>query len=511
MKTFKVSFNKQRIIPTTNPDKNLITTGSIAEDAAAVGVVKNGKDPRYMTATMGDDNKVTADTLPQMMKNYNLIPGKKKTIEDTHLHTDYKRNRFKSLEQNKQQQELLLKQAMDRVSNPVEEDDNNIDHAMQAFLDQGGKVDLLPYKKPRAKDQANWGSKHIGTGRPGKASNQSGRNANVGRIGKPVVAVEEELGDPSAVESAIVRRIMSQHREVLSQHGPQAVMDAAREVADYVGDVDEIGSSDVSAWTKQAIRNLDREMYEGMFDYNKQDPFNSEFAPSVGMGRMTLRSWKQSLARRLKELSDYAQEAASAGNIDQAAMWENIHKKMKNLNLDPIAQEIELAHAELEKIRKQGGTRSRAFQLKEMEVDGLEENWKKKLAALGLAGAIGMGAAGPAKADWIDKVFEPVQKINQVQRDIENFGRNTGEIIHQKKDKIGRNIEQIPIPGVKNFGKELRGDVPPPLVDTSPEAADNARRNAEMNAEIERERAERRAQQDREMQQVPKPKWHQSW
>jgi hypothetical protein len=54
---------------------------AMAEEAAGVGVVKNGKDPRYMTATMGNDNKVTADTLPQMMKNYNLVPGKKKTIE----------------------------------------------------------------------------------------------------------------------------------------------------------------------------------------------------------------------------------------------------------------------------------------------------------------------------------------------------------------------------------------------------------------------------------------------
>ena len=47
--------------------------------------------------------------------------------------------------------------------------------------------------------------------------------------------------------------------------------------------------------------------------------------------------------------------------MDSAAMWDNIHKKMKALNLDPIAQEIELAHQELEKVRQQGGTRSRAF------------------------------------------------------------------------------------------------------------------------------------------------------
>jgi hypothetical protein len=42
-------------------------------------------------------------------------------------------------------------------------------------------------------------------------------------------------------------------------------------------------------------------------------------------------------------------------------MWDSIYKKMKALNLDPIAQEIELAHQELEKVRRQGGTRSRAF------------------------------------------------------------------------------------------------------------------------------------------------------
>ena len=471
----------------------------------AVGVVKDGNDPRYVMATMGDDNIVTADTLPQMMKNYNLIPGKKKTIEskqDLRLH--YKRNRFKGLEQRKRQEEYLLKQAMNNVVDELDTDPtDNIDDAMQQFLDRGGKIDLLPYKKPRAKDKMNWGSKHIGTGRPGKAANQSGRGANVGGIGKPVVTAEN-TGEPGAVESAIIRRIMTQHREVLAQHGPEAVMRAAEEIADHVGDVDEIGSSDVSIWTNQAIRNLEREMYEGMFEYDKQDPFNSEFAPSVGMGRMTLRSWKQSLARRLKEISDYAQQATQAGNIDQAAMWENIYKKIQNLNLEPIAQEIELAHRELEKIRRQGGVRSRAFQLKEMQVTSLEENWKKKLAALGLAGAIGMGAAGPAHADGIDKFFEPVQKINKVMRDVDNWKRQTDVDIGKVTDKVGRNIEDIPIPGISKIGSQMRGNVPPPLVDTSPEAADNARRNAEMNAELERERAERRAEHEREMRQVPR-------
>jgi SAM-dependent methyltransferase len=60
----------------------------IDEDAAGVGVVKGGKDPRYMTATMGDDNDVTPDTLNQMMRGYNLVAKKpaarhQKTVKST--------------------------------------------------------------------------------------------------------------------------------------------------------------------------------------------------------------------------------------------------------------------------------------------------------------------------------------------------------------------------------------------------------------------------------------------
>ncbi len=500
MKTFKVSFEKQRIIPTTNPDKNLITTGSIAEEAAGVGVVKNGKDPRYMTATMGDDNKVTADTLPQMMKNYNLIPGKKKTLEskdDLRLHL--KRNRFKALAQRKREEEERLDQAMRNVATEVDTDPtDNIDSAMQQYLSKGGKIELLPYKKPRASDRMNWGSKHIGTGRGGKAANQSGLGANTMPGAKPVVTVE----------SAIIKRIIAQHRQILAQHGPGAVMEAAREIDLYVRPIQVITEEDVSVFTAQAIRNLNRNLYEGMFEFNRKDPYNSEFAPDVGMGRMTLRAWKQSLASRLQDLNNYVQEATQSGNIDKAMMWENIYKKMQNLNLDPIAKEIEVAHAQLEMIRRQGGVRSRAFQLQEMAIVRLEENWKKKLAALGLAGAIGMGAAAPAHADWIDDVMEPVHKVNKVVRDVQNFGRNTGEKIHYYKDKVGRNVEQVPIPGAEKFGRDLRGDVPPPLVDTSPEAAENARRNAEMNREEQRLKQLRQQEQQRQMQQVPERPWY---
>jgi hypothetical protein len=48
----------------------------VKEDAAGVGVVKNSKDPRYVMATAGDQNDVTADTMPKAMRAYGLIGRK---------------------------------------------------------------------------------------------------------------------------------------------------------------------------------------------------------------------------------------------------------------------------------------------------------------------------------------------------------------------------------------------------------------------------------------------------
>jgi len=64
--------------------------------------------------------------------------------------------------------------------------------------------------------------------------------------------------DYSPVAGAITRRIITQHPEVLAKYGPDIVGQAIDEVAEFVGDVDEIGSSDVSGWVSQVIRSLGR-------------------------------------------------------------------------------------------------------------------------------------------------------------------------------------------------------------------------------------------------------------
>ena len=70
----------------------------------------------------------------------------------------------------------------------------------------------------------------------------------------PKPSVNEDYKNP--VASAVLHRIMMQHPGVLATHGPEHVMQAVDELADTVGDVEEIGSSDVSAWTREVIRML---------------------------------------------------------------------------------------------------------------------------------------------------------------------------------------------------------------------------------------------------------------
>jgi hypothetical protein len=67
---------------------------------------------------------------------------------------------------------------------------------------------------------------------------------------------EESFGEDNPVAQAITRRIMLQRTDLLSKHGPEKVGQAIDNVADFVGDVEEIGSSDVSGWVRQVEQEL---------------------------------------------------------------------------------------------------------------------------------------------------------------------------------------------------------------------------------------------------------------
>jgi hypothetical protein len=75
-----------------------------------------------------------------------------------------------------------------------------------------------------------------------------------GSLGTTKGKLDEQHDSP--VASAITRRILMQRPDLLKQYGPELVGAAIDNVADYVGDVDEIGSSDVSAYVAQVERML---------------------------------------------------------------------------------------------------------------------------------------------------------------------------------------------------------------------------------------------------------------
>lgn len=82
--------------------------------------------------------------------------------------------------------------------------------------------------------------------------------------------------EDSPVAQAITRRILLQRTDLLAKYGPEKVGQAIDEVADFVGDVDEIGSSDVSGW----IRHV-----EQMLGNMGESQFESEGAPKSALGK----------------------------------------------------------------------------------------------------------------------------------------------------------------------------------------------------------------------------------
>jgi hypothetical protein len=66
----------------------------------------------------------------------------------------------------------------------------------------------------------------------------------------------DEGQEDSAVASALTRRIMTQRLDLLEKYGPVKVMSAIDSAAEFFGDVEEIGSSDVHAYMQYVEKEL---------------------------------------------------------------------------------------------------------------------------------------------------------------------------------------------------------------------------------------------------------------
>jgi hypothetical protein len=89
--------------------------------------------------------------------------------------------------------------------------------------------------------------------------------------------IQETAPNDSGVESAILRRIMNQHLDLLGKYGPERVMAAARDEAEWRGDVEEIGTSDVSAYVQAVVRRLQ----DGEYDHLRESQQTEDVVSTV--------------------------------------------------------------------------------------------------------------------------------------------------------------------------------------------------------------------------------------
>ena len=97
--------------------------------------------------------------------------------------------------------------------------------------------------------------------------------------------INEDRDSIDAVYNAVLNRITRQHTELLSKYGPAAIMAAIEDVAEFAGGdgLDEIGSSDVSIWTKQVIQDLEAGHYKNLHEgdgFGNVDAFKAKLSRS---------------------------------------------------------------------------------------------------------------------------------------------------------------------------------------------------------------------------------------
>jgi hypothetical protein len=134
---------------------------------------------------------------------------------------------------------------------------------------------------------------------------------------KPMTPFESMDSENNAVAGAITRRILLQRTDLLSKYGPVLVMQAIDEVADFVGDAEEIGSSDVSGWIKQVEQVLASTPPEAVGEDDGKQP-----APDSSMAQYMKK--RAELANRKKPSSQaeegMMQEDATGGATGAASM-----------------------------------------------------------------------------------------------------------------------------------------------------------------------------------------------
>jgi len=92
----------------------------------------------------------------------------------------------------------------------------------------------------------------------------------------------EDHDSSEAAKSAVINRIIRQHPNLLAKHGPEKVMAAVENCCGHLSNLEEIGSSDVSAWVNNVIRELKHH------DVEEGNAFTGALAKTPKGGKFTV-------------------------------------------------------------------------------------------------------------------------------------------------------------------------------------------------------------------------------
>jgi hypothetical protein len=105
-----------------------------------------------------------------------------------------------------------------------------------------------------------------------------------------------------SVHRAISRRIASNHVDLLRDYGIEKVLDAVNQVASHVAEgesLEDIGSSDVSAWVNWVVKDLTRGENTAERLQNMSDTWDKNASPEAKAGKEKLSSMMGEFGNRL--------------------------------------------------------------------------------------------------------------------------------------------------------------------------------------------------------------------
>jgi hypothetical protein len=220
-----------------------------------------------------------------------------------------------------------------------------------------------------------------------------------------------EESQNSSVADAILQRILYQRADLLKAYGPELVKSAVDNVADYVGDVDEIGSSDVSGWIREVERMLE------------------ENPPEAFMNEGESEGWK-----------DWSEKNPGKLNKQTADMYDrNTHRWGGDTGV-PGAKEHG-GKGELKTVDREGNpVTNRATRIEKPE--GVPKVSKKPMTSFG--GGVGRtgGTMDPSAVKSLVPNFESKQGMSRAAKGHEKYGK-AGMQALAKAGREGANEKEL--------------------------------------------------------------------